>query len=189
MKLFINAIIRALLFVAVLALPVESYAAGRTAWTAGNGVGYTWSALFNGTDFTGAQPTTGQCLLSTLTITNQTAQDQLMDVSVLQSIASSTIVAGANFTIWLAILEADGSTYGDGKLTAGTAGTPCPVWSPVAVIPLYAAATQTSLVGSAMGIVIPPGSFRVVMQNNSGFTLTVTTQTWDYRTYNINVNN
>jgi hypothetical protein len=57
------------------------------------------------------------------------------------------------------------------------------------VIPLYAAVTQTTLIGIAKGIVMPAGTFAVAIQNNSGFTLTSGTQTVKYRTYNINLNN
>lgn len=163
----------------------------RTAWVAGNGVGLTWTTAFNSTDFTGAQPTNGQSLLSTITITNGTALDQFMDVSIEQSISSSTIVAGANFALWLCSLKAGGTNYFP-PLTAGTAATLTPPWAPCAVIPLYAAATQTTLVGSTADtgtpIILPPGSFKLIMQNNCGFTLTATVQTWDYRTYNQNLN-
>jgi hypothetical protein len=159
----------------------------RTAWVAGNGVGLTWTAAFNSLDFTAGQPTNGQSLLSTVTIANGTALDQFMDFSIRQSISSSTIAAGANFALWICPLLADGSTY-FAPLTAGTAAGLTPPWSPCAVIPIYAAATQTTLVGLAQSIIIPPGSFRIIGQNNCGFTLTATTQEWDYRTYNINLN-
>jgi hypothetical protein len=166
---------------------------GRTAWVAGLGQGITYGAAFNSTDFTGSQPTNGQFLLSTVTITNGTALDQFMDFSIEQSIASSTIVAGASFNLWLCSLKAGGTNYFP-PLTAGTAATLTNVipWAPCAVIPLYAAATQTLLVGSTADtgtpVLIPPGSFKMIMQNNCGFTLTATTQTWDYRTLNINLN-
>jgi hypothetical protein len=55
---------------------------------------------------------------------------------------------------------------------------------------LIAAASQTALIGNNFGnpIIIPPGSFRLAMQNNSGFSLTAGTQTVKYRTYNQNLN-
>lgn len=166
--------------------------ANRTSWVAGNGVGLTWTTAFTSTDFTGSQPTNGQTLLSTTTIANgSTNLDQYMHLSVEQSISSSTIAAGANFTIWLCALKAGGSNYWP-PLTAGTAGSPVPPWAPAVVIPLYAAASQTTLVGSTADlgppIVIPPCSFRLIMQNNCGFTLTSSTQTWDYITFNVNLN-
>jgi hypothetical protein len=162
--------------------------ANRTSWTAGNGVGYTWTTAFNSTDFTGAQPTTGQILLSTVTVSNQSNQDMFADFSIDQSIASSTIAAGANFALWV-VSATNAGSYVSG-LTAGTAGaaTTAPPAPPNAIIPLYAATTQTTLIGVATGIIIPPGTFKWCMANNCGFTLTATTQNWMYRTYNINLN-
>lgn len=166
--------------------------ASRTSWVAGNGAGLTWTAAFNSSDFTGSQPTNTQTLMSTVTIANGgTNLDQYMHISIRQSISSSTIAAGANFTIWLCSLKADGSTYW-APLTAGTAGSAVPPWTPVAYIPIYATTSQTTLVGSTADlgtpIVIPPYSFKIIMQNNCGFTLTSTTQEWDYTTFNMNLN-
>lgn len=160
----------------------------RTAWTAGNGVGLTWTTAINSADM--ASMTNGQTVLSSVSdIANGTNLDQFMDVSVRCVISSSTIAAGANFALWIYALLDDGSTYGDGQLTAGTAASKTPPFPPCAIIPLYAAASQTSLVGAATGILIPPGSFRLAIQNNSGFALTSGTQTVKMRTYNINLNN
>ena len=173
---------------ALILAPLSAVAANRTSWTAGNGVGLTWTTAFTSTDFTGAQPTNGQTVLSTTTITNGTALDQFMDYSVVQTIASSTVAAGANITVYLIPLAADGSTYTP-AMTAGTASSNVLPITPICVIPLYAAATQTLMTGTCAGITIPPGSFKIAEQNNSGFTYTATTQVHDYRTYNINLNN
>ena len=179
-------LLSSLVAVALLCLPAS--AANRTSWTAGTGQGLTYGIAFNATDFTTSQPTNGQSILSTVTITNGTALDQYADFSVVQTIASSTVVAGANISIWLVPLASDGSTYTP-ALTAGTvAGNTIPS-APVCVIPLYAAATQTVLTGTCTGIVLPPGTFKFAEQNNSGFTYTATTQIHDYRTYNQNLNN
>ena len=180
-KLFLSGLIA----LALLCLPAG--AANRTSWTAGNGAGLTWTAAFNGTDFTTSQPTTGQSILSTVTITNGTNLDQFADFSIVQSIASSTVVAGASITVWLVPLAADGSTYTP-ALVAGTVSSNALPISPVCVIPLFAAATQTVLTGTCTGIVLPPGTFKFAEQNSSGFTYTATTQVHDYRTYNQNLN-
>lgn len=161
--------------------------ASRTAWTAGLGVGYTWTTLVNSADLA-SMATAKVVLSSTTAIANQTNQDQLMDVSLRCAIASSTVVAGANFALWLYYLLDDGTTYGDGQLTAGTPATATPTFAPAAIFPLLAAASQTTLVGFAGGIVIRPGTFLAAVQNNSGFTLTSGTQTVKYRTYNWNLN-
>lgn len=160
----------------------------RSAWTAGNGVGLTWSTGINSADL--ASMATGSSVLSSVAdIANGTNLDMFMDVSVRCAISSSTIVAGANFALWLFDLLDDAATYGDGQFVAGAQAALTPLFPPVATIPLKAAASQTTLVGFANQIIIPPGSFRLAMQNNSGFTLTSGTQTVKYRTYNINLNN
>lgn len=159
----------------------------RTSWVAGNGAGLTWSTAINSSDL--ASMSNGNTVLSTISdIANGTSLDQFMDVSVRCAIASNTIAAGANLALWLYALLDDGSTYGDGQLVAGTQAAKTPLFSPIGVIPLLAAASQTTLVGAVTGILLPPGSFRLALQNNSGFALTAGTQTVKYRTYNQNLN-
>lgn len=165
----------------------------RTAWTAGNGVGYTYTTAINSGDMntlgvTG-MPTGSTVRSSVADIANQTNQDMFMDISARLIISSNTTVAGANLAFWIYNLLDDGTTYGDGQLpTAGTFLSITPTFSPCAVIPLVAAAATTLLVGAATQIIIPPGSFRLAIQNNSGFTLTTGTQVVKYRTYNLNLN-
>jgi hypothetical protein len=159
----------------------------RTAWTAGNGVGYTWTTLINSANIS-SLANGSSCLSSVADITNQTAQDQFMDISYLLAIASSTIVAGANFAFWLYYLNQDGSHYGDNQLpTPGTPVAITPSFPPCASLSVPAVASTTAMYGTATGIVIAPGSFRVAIQNNCGFTLSGT-QTVMYRTYNQNLN-
>lgn len=159
----------------------------KTAWSAGNGVGLTWTTAINSSDIASMQ--VGRtCLSSVADIANGTNLDQYADISVRCAIASNTVSAGANFAIWIYSLLDDGTTYGDGQFVAGTPGNLTPTFTPCAVVPLVGAATQTTLVGCVTGIIIPPGSFRFAIQNNSGFTLTSGTQTVKYRTYNINLN-
>lgn len=154
----------------------------RTAWTAGNGVGYTWSTA----NANAGTLATGNSVLDSTDQTNQTAQDMYCDISFSCTISSSTIAAGANLTFWIAYLNQDGTTYGDNHITT-TAAASTPSYSPVAVVPLFAAASQTTLVGNFTGIPLAPGTFRWIVQNNSGFTFTAATI--KYRTYNINLNN
>ena len=161
----------------------------RTAWTGGNlNSGLGWVTAINSADM--ASMINGNTVLSSVAdFANGTALDQLMDVSVRCAISSSTTVAGANFAIWIYDLLDNGSTYGDGQLTSGTSTAKTPTFAPAAVIPLVVAASQTTLVGFANGIVLPPGSFRLAFQNNSGFTLTSGTQTVMMRSYNVQLNN
>ena len=160
----------------------------RTAWTAGNGVGLTWTTVINSADM--ASMTNGQSVLSSVSdIANGTNLDQFMDVSLEWTISSSTIAAGANATFWIFELDEGGSVYGDNSLTAGNAASVTPGLFPAFVMPFRAASSQTSLYGYASAIIIPPGSFRLAVQNNSGFSLSSGTQTVKYRTYNIQLNN
>jgi hypothetical protein len=160
----------------------------RTAWVAGNGQGLTFGTLINSADM--ASMTNAQTVVSSVAdIANGTSLDQFMDISYLLAIASNTIAAGANFAFWIYQLNEDGTHYGDGQFTNGTAASLTPAFSPCAVVGIPAVATTTNMYGSAQGIIIPPGSFRVAIQNNSGFALTSGTQTVKYRTYNQNLNN
>lgn len=161
--------------------------ASRTAWTAGNGVGFTWTIAINTADLT-TMANANTVVSSVSDIANQTSLDMFMDLSASCNISSSTIAAGANLAFWIYALNQDGTTYGDGQFTNGTAAAKTPTFAPCAVMPLVAAASQTLLLGNALQIPIPPGSFRVAMQNNSGFTFSGT-NTVKYRTYNLNLNN
>lgn len=172
----------------------------RTSWTAGNGnsgSGLNWLAAFSAT--TGADLnvglTNGQSMMSSVIYDNSVtgALDQFGAFSYVGALGSSSaIAAGANIAIWLACLEGDGSTYGDGLLTAGSAFSGTPGWSPFAVIPLYAS-TRTTVIGNTFAnglLALPPCKFRPIVQNNTGFTLGVTTTNQCYiATCNINLNN
>lgn len=161
--------------------------ASRAAWGAGLGAGFTWATAINTADL--ASMATGSTVVSSVAdIANQTALDLFMDVSVRCAIASNTIAAGANLALFLYPLLDDSTTYGDGQFTNGTQAAKTPSFPPIATIPLYAAASQTTLVGAALGIIIPPGSFRLGLQNNSGFAFTAGTQTVKYRSYIQNLN-
>jgi len=163
--------------------------ANRTAWTAGNGAGLTWTELIKTGDL--ASMANGSSVLSSdADIANGSNLDIYMDISYLLAIASSTIGTGANIAFWIYALNEDGSHYGDNQLpTAGTQAAITPAFSPCAVLGIPAVASTTNMYGTATGIIIPPGSFRVACQNNSGFALTSGTQTVKYRTYNLNLNN
>jgi hypothetical protein len=167
--------------------------ANKTAWVAGNGPGLTWTTAFNTTDFTTSDSSsllanTHTVLSSVAAFTNSSNLDQFMNISLRLSISSSTIAAGANFSFWIYYLLDDGSTYGDGQLTAGTAAAKTPAVPLCGAVNLFAAASQTSLVGSIMGVPLAPVDFKLAIQNNSGFTLTNTTTVCKIQTYNINLN-
>jgi hypothetical protein len=101
--------------------------ANRTAWTAGNGVGFTWTTAINQADL--ASLANGSTVLSSVAdITNQAALDIYADISVRMTVASATPPAGAYFGIYLVGLLDDGTTYGDGTLTSGSTITRAPPW-------------------------------------------------------------
>jgi hypothetical protein len=158
-----------------------------TIWQGGRlNSGFTWT---NPTFAAGFQTmVNGNTCMGSADITNGTSLDQFADLSIRCTIASSTIAAGANITAWIYALLDNGTTYGDGQLaSAGTSTAITPTFSACAIIPLVAAAAQTTLVGFAQQIVLPPGTFRFAVQNNSGFTFTAANCL--FRSYNIRVDN
>lgn len=166
--------------------------ANRTAWTAGNLNGsLSWTGLFSSSDLNLMSP--GQSVRSTLAdITNGTGLDMFMDVSLEIVIAqAATITLGANCALYIMPLLQDGSTYGDNSLpTAGIGGatTVIPGISPVAVFPFRSTTSLTLLAGFAQQVVIPPGSFRCAIQNNTNVSFGGA-QGCHFRSYNINLNN
>jgi hypothetical protein len=149
---------------------------GAVAWVAGQGVGLTWTAAF-GAEINSLPST--DAILSSVVIANGTALDRYMDVSIALGLAIFT-GTGINVSIHIYPLNQDASTYGDGKFASAAVGPPA--YPPVATIPLVAA-TQAQT-GAATGIVIPPGSFKLVLCNNGGVALAASANTVSYRTYN-----
>ncbi len=172
---------------------------GRSAWVTGNGnsgAGLTWLAAFSGT--TGVDLNlglaNGHSVMSSVIYDNSItgALDQFCAFSYVGAIGSSAIAAGANIAIWLACLEGDNTTYGDGLFTSGSDFTGAPGWAPFATISLYPS-TRTTVIGNTFAygpLVLPPCKFKPIVQNNSGFTLTGTTTNQCYiATFNQNLNN
>ena len=102
----------------------------RTAWTPGNsGSGLSWLTAINSADMA-SMSTANTVVSSVADIANQTALDQFMDISCSLVISSSTIIAGQNLAFWIYALNQDGSTYGDGQFTNGTAAAKTPTFPP-----------------------------------------------------------
>lgn len=160
-----------------------------TGWAAGRLFsGESWNAAFNAADLN-SLPNGSSVLSSVAPFANGASLDQLMDVSLKLTIASSAIGANASIAIWIALLQEDGATLGDGLLAAGSqTASFTPAWTPIAPIPLYAS-TRTLLIGSEYGIAIPPGTFALILQNNSGFALAASGNACSIRTYNQSLNN
>lgn len=163
---------------------------GRTAWTAGNGAGLTWTNMFASGDLTSLAA--GASVMSSATaVANGTNLDQLADVSVEITISSSTPTAGSYIGLWLAPLAQDGSTYGDGTLTAGTQKTSfTPAWQPVAFVPI-ANVAMTKMIAYFQGVPLPPNGFTWVIANGTSvaFSSTAANNVAKFITYNIADNN
>jgi hypothetical protein len=163
--------------------------ANRTEWTAGNGVGLTWTAAFGSSDLT-SLPDSDFILSSASTIANGTNLDIWADFSVAVTISSNTPRAGAFIGVYLVPLLGDAATYGDGQFAAGTQKAAQPAYQPVGVIPLQAVA-MTLMAGFVQGILIPPGTFNWGLYNytNVAFSSTASNNKAYFRTYNLQLNN
>lgn len=148
-------------------------------WTAGAGVGTTWTACTGAADLT-SLTSAYSVLASSTAIANQTYGDVFCDVSV--SIPSITTVAPAYLGIYMFPLNEDGSTYGDGQFTAGTGSAAIPGAQYFAGSIFFPVGTQ-ACVGMAMKLVIPFGTFLFLFQNNLGVATSSSAGTAKYRTY------
>ena len=163
--------------------------ANRTAWTAGNGVGFTWTTAINGSDL--ASLANGSTVLSSVAdITNQTAStstpnfgedDRDFGDTAGRRVAwdLSRGIARRRRDLWRWLPD------------FGRQLTRAPPWTPVGSIPLETAIAATNLSGLVQGIIIPPGSFRFALYNGSGAALSWTAGNCivKYRTYNMQLNN
>lgn len=150
-------------------------------WIAGSGVGFTWTTIINSSDIV-AIPNQSSVLSSVSDIANQTALDVYADLSF--TMPSTTTAAPNKLDFYIFPLNSDGATYGDAQFSAGSQSTKTPspsLWCGTFVLPV---GTQV-IDGAITGIVIPPGSFRFLMQNNSGVTLS--SGIVRYRTYDLQV--
>lgn len=179
-------------FVTLFLLCNSAFAANRTSWTAGNGVGLTWTAAFASTDLTSLA--SGSSVLSSAAdITNGTALDIYADFSCAVTVGSATSAVSSYIAVYLIPLinNNGGTVYGDGTLPAGTQEAFSPGPQPVGTISIRGNVALTNLSGMVQGIVIPPGSFRWAVTNATGiaFSGTAANNVCQYRTYNINLNN
>ena|SRR5215472_14089409 len=162
-----------------------------TAWVGGRGQGLTFGTLINSGDMTSLGTSSGSnyTVLGTPTVANGgTTLDMYMDISAAVTASSSvTPAAGANLAFYIYALNQDGTHYGDNQLVTATQASVTPSFSAAGTIPVPTAAS-TTYYGTLTGVIIPPGSFKVAITNNSGAAFTAGTQTVSYRTYNINLN-
>lgn len=122
-------------------------------------------------------------MLSSVSITNQSALDIFADLS-LKAGSTVTTVAPANVAFYLYPLGQDASTYGDGRFGSSAAGPPPSNYFVGSIG--FAAAATTTIVGVVTGIIIPPGTFSFVTMNNAGVNFPSSMALY-YRTYNRSV--
>lgn len=137
-------------------------------------------------------------VLSTIMFDNTVATlgtpDQFMDISFDGAITPSlsTIQSGAGIGFWLAVLQENGTTIYDGRLTPPGTQVPSttygPLMNPLGGIPISPGTSVTNIAGSLLNVTIPPRKFGLVMQNQSGFAFTATGLTCSISTYRQNTN-
>ena len=150
---------------------------GAVSWLAGQGVGLTWTTHMS-TELNSLAST--NAILASADIVNGTALDRYMDVSLVLASAVFPNTAGLNISLHIYNLSDAGAFYGDNRFATAAAGPPIIV--PCATIPLVINVTQVQY-GQATGIVMPPGTFRLVLTNNAGVALAASGNTLKYRTY------
>lgn len=146
-------------------------------WIAGSGVGLTWTDAFSTATLNSIAST--NAILSDLQIDNSTALDLFCDISIV--LASAAFVAPNLIGVYLYPLNKDGTTYGDGRFGTSAAGPPPGAYYR-GQIPIVAV-TQAQE-GTLLGIILPPGKFKFVLQNQGGVALASSANTCQYRTYN-----
>ena len=149
-------------------------------WVGGSGQGLTWGNAFTGSTLNSIA--SGNAILSDLSITNGTSLDIFADLSI--NLASAAFAAPNFIGVYLYPLNADGSTYGDGRFGSSAAGPP-PATYYVGSIGLVAA-TQAQE-GTLQRIIMPPGTFKFVLFNQGGIAFASSANTCQYRTYNRSV--
>jgi hypothetical protein len=179
--------------------------ANTTAWTGGTlNSGLGWTVAVSNADLTTGTPLANlRAIISSGTaIANDTGLDQLVDISFVGTIASTTLAAGANISVYLYMLLQDGTTYGDNSFSAGTGNansiTVASIGqTPFCILPMSISGAATTKIsgqanGAMQGLWIPPGKFLFALGNNlaaSGATPALaSTSTLYFRSYNQNLN-
>lgn len=151
-------------------------------WTAGNGVGLTWTQLFSAGASLNSVASANSILDSTGAIGNGVSLDMFADVSV--QLGALTTVAPAQLNIFIYSLNGDATTYGDGQFAPGTASALLPAANLYVGTISFPVATTTAQVGILERIILPPGAFRFLIQNQTGAALASSGNAFQYRTYN-----
>lgn len=148
----------------------EKWIAGATAgWAAAN----TSSSLFNALG-------NGNALISDLAIDNSSNLDMFADLSWIAG-GTATTASPLYMAFYVYPLLSDGSTYGDGRFGSAAAGPPPPAYFAGSFA--CPGGASTTVEGIVRGVIIPPGSFKFLVYNQTGVAL-ANTNVFKYRTYN-----
>lgn len=120
----------------------------------------------------------GNAILSDLAINNSTPLDVFMDISI--GLASAVFAAPNFVGVYLYPLNADATTYGDGRFGSGAAGPPSGNYFVGNIGLVVGTQAQT---GSYSRIVLPPGQFKYVLYNQGGVNWAASGNTCQYRCY------
>ena len=150
-------------------------------WIAGT-VGLTWANAYTAAS-TFDSIVNGNAIISDLQLDNSTNLDIYCDVSI--ALGSVTVAAPNYVGLYLYPLNADGTTYGDGRFSSSAAGPPAsPYWVGNFVVPTGASVNE----GTVRGIIMPPGKFKFLIYNQLGVTMGGSGgNTIKYRTYDRSV--
>jgi hypothetical protein len=111
----------------------------------------------------------GNSVMSSVIFDNSGAvnpPDQWMDLSALCTIVSTALTGGAALSFWLAYLQGDGTTYGDGRVATASPGSAyIPAANPVRGIQIPVG-TVTAIIGDTGMIPIRPRKFKLIIANN-----------------------
>jgi hypothetical protein len=152
--------------------------------------GTTWTNCLTTAELNGLA--SGSSIMGAATYANDlsTNLDQLVKISFKGTVGSTgPLSSGAYISVWIADLLDDTVTYGDGRLTAGTAAALTPTWEPLAVltppIGVSLTANSTNIWSGRGGLLLPQATFAWVIQNGLGVAFG-TTNTLKFMTGNIN---
>lgn len=145
-----------------------------------------WTDAFAAANFNALA--NGSGILSTATAVSNGAGDVLADLSFIMVTSTMSPTAGGGLDFYILPLLHDGSLYPDNEDTGTAANQPTSTYF-VGRMVFRAKATSTQK-GLLRGIVIPNGTFKFYVINNTGAALpsSATNMTCQYRLYGENLN-
>jgi hypothetical protein len=150
-------------------------------WTPGNGAPSFTQIFSAGANLNGLANNSA-VMDSTGNITNGTSLDIYADISV--QLGAATSVSPAQLQVFLYPMNGDGVTFGDNQFVAGTQAAKTPAPQLYAGTISFPVATTTAMFGILERVVLPPGTFNWVIQNQSGVTLASSGNAVQWRSYN-----